>query len=344
MFGKLAHKMAVFVRWISIWITRIVRFITHDIWLLNETDFSRWKRRLVRDAKTVILMLNTFSDQKIGYQITALAYRSMLAVVPGIAIGLYLTDGIGLRDRFAEILYANLGEEKLIHDLLGAADTIANTAESGLFGFISMVTFVWIVISLMLTVRQVFNNVWKVKKEENLFKTMGIILGITILAPFVVMIFFSGSVLYSHVLDILFPGDFVVYTHLKSFMAWLVFALVSVLVIYVMYKYIPGTHVHSRHAMKAALLSGIAFTVVQYLYLETQVMVAKQSAVYGVLAAIPLFMIWLNLGWTIVLYGAELSYAFQNVDKHRTTIEMLDEMNAEAVRARKERFQNSMNL
>ena len=55
-------------------------------------------------------------------------------------------------------------------------------------------------------------------------------------------------------------------------------------------------------------------------------------------------MIWLNLGWTIVLYGAELSYAFQNVDKHSTTVEMLDEMNAEAVRARKERFQNSMSL
>jgi len=60
---------------------------------------------------------------------------------------------------------------------------------------------------------------------------------------------------------------------------------------------------------------------VQFLYLETQVMVAKQSAVYGVLAAIPLFMIWLNLGWSIILYGAELSYAFQNVDKHALSLD-----------------------
>ena len=43
-------------------------------------------------------------------------------------------------------------------------------------------------------------------------------------------------------------------------------------------------------------------------------MVAKQNAIYGVLAALPLFMVWLNLGWTIVLYGAELSYSFQNVN------------------------------
>ena len=66
MFKRLGHKVAVFFRWVSIWITRIVRFLTHDIWLLNEEDFTRWKGRLVRDLKTVVLMLNTFSDQKIS--------------------------------------------------------------------------------------------------------------------------------------------------------------------------------------------------------------------------------------------------------------------------------------
>ena len=64
-----------------------------------------------------------------------------------------------------------------------------------------------------------------------------------------------------------------------------------------------------------ALIAGIGFTAVQYLYLETQVMVAKQSAIYGFLAALPLFMIWLNLGWTIILYGAELSYSFQHANQ-----------------------------
>ena len=82
----------------------------------------------------------------------------------------------------------------------------------------------------------------------------------------------------------------------------------------------------------------------QYLYLETQVMVAKQSAVYGVVAAIPLFMIWLNLGWTIILYGAELSYAFQNVDKRKQTVEELEKMNKEAVRTRRKRIKKNLNL
>ena len=344
MFKRLGHKVEVFIRWISIWITRILRFLTHDLWLINEQDFSRWKARLVRDAKTVVLMINTFSAQKISYQVTALAYRSMMAVVPAIAIGLYLTDGLGMRDEFARIIQNNLGDAKIVGTLINAADNIVTTAQSGLFGFISMASFVWIVISLMITVRQVFNNVWKVDREPSFFRMMGIVLGITILAPFVVIIFFSGSVVYSHVLDLLFPQKLFFSDHLKSFVSWLMFTGIVVLILDTMYKYIPGIRVHQKHALKAALISGIVFAGVQYLYLETQVMVAKQSAVYGVLAAIPLFMIWLNLGWTIILYGAELSYAFQNVDQHRITIEKLDQLNAEAIRERKERLTNPITL
>lgn len=344
MFRMLIHKIAVIIRWITIWVSRILRFLTHDVWFLKESDFSRWKARGVRDLKTMVLMVNTFSDQKIGYQITALAYKSMLSVVPAIAIGFYLTDGLGLREKFAQILQDNLGEQDITQALLGAADNIVKTAESGLFGFISMASFVWIVLSLMITVRQVFNNVWKVERENSFFKMIGVIIGITILAPFVVIIFFSGSVVYSHVLDLIFPSKLLFFQSLKSLMSWVLFAGISVLVMSVMYKYIPGTRVVYRHALKAALISGIVFTGVQYLYLETQMMVAKQSAVYGVLAAIPLFMIWLNLGWTIILYGAELSFAFQNVDRHQMSIETIDQLNNEAVRTRKERFQKNLSL
>lgn len=340
---KFFHKIKVLARWASIWTTRIVKFLGHDIWFLKEEDFTRWKGRLVRDLKTVILMYNTFIDQKIGYQITALAYRSMLSVVPAIAIGFFLTDGIGLRDKFAEVLYANLSsDQQIIDSLLQAADNIVVTAESGLFGFLSMGSFIWIVLSLMMTVRRVFNNVWKVTKEQSFLKMAGVIIGITILSPFVVILFFTGSVVYSNILDLLFPSQFFLSGVLKSFLSWVLFAALSILVMTLMFKYIPGTKVQFKHAFKGALVSGLVFTAVQYLYLETQVMVAKQSAIYGVLAALPLFMVWLNLGWTIMLYGAELSYAFQNVDKHRVSSEDIDKMNEDALRARRERIQNTM--
>ena len=344
MFKKLLHKINVIIRWASIWIYRITRFLTHDIFYLKEEDFSRWKGRLVKDAKIVLLMLNTFTSQKIGYQVTALAYRSMMSVVPAIAIAFYLTSGVGLRDTFKDLLLTNLGDTRFTQNLMNAADNIVEVAQSGLFGFISMASFLWIVLSLMITVRQVFNNVWKVDKERNFIKMIGVIIGITIMSPFVVIIFFSGSVVYSHILDLLFPSTLFFYDTIKSFMSWLLFAGASVLIMSAMYKFIPGTKVRYRYAIKAALISGLVFTGVQYLYLETQVMVAKVSAVYGVLAALPLFMVWLNLGWTIILYGAELSFSFQNVDKMGITNEQLDKMYEEAIRERKERQKKGLEL
>lgn len=245
----------------------------------------------------------------------------MLAVVPAIAVGLYMTDAIGLKDKFADILYENLGQTQLVETLVSAAEKIASIAESGLFGFISMASFIWILLSLMYTVRQVFNNVWQVEKEKNILKTIGVIIGITILSPFVIILFFTGTVFYSHILDWLLPDEFFLSEHIRGLLSWVSFAGISILMISIMYKYILGTKVRYRYALKAALFSGLAFAAVQFLYLETQVMVAKQSAVYGVLAAIPLFMTWLNLGWSIILYGAELSYAFQNVDKHALSLD-----------------------
>ena len=312
------------LRWISIIITQVVRFITHDIWYLDADDFSRFKRRAITDMKTILLMLRTFSDQKIGFQVTALSYQSMMSIVPFLAIAFYLTGGLGLSARLAEFLFANIDNAALVDNLLNAADHILLTAESGLFGLVSMLSFLWIVIWMMMSVRRVFNNVWKVPREKNFWKMIGVVIAILLLSPFVIVLFFSGSVVYSHILDLIVPKELSFSESLKTFLSWLSFAAIAIFILAAMYKFIPGTKVRYRFALKAAIVSGIFFTGVQYLYLETQVLVAKQSAVYGVLAAIPLFMIWLNLGWTIVLYGAELSYAFQNVGHEKAPLKKKD--------------------
>jgi len=313
-FQKAIHWTQVRIRWVTILAKRLVRFLTHDMWYLKVEDLSAWKARVVRDIKVVWLMLKVFADQKIGFQCTALAYQSMMSVVPFIAIGLYLTNKVGISDQFSAFLHANLSNQKLIGDLLAASDKIIATAESGLFGFISMFSFFWVVIWLMVSVRRVFNNVWKAEEKRNFFHVLGVGLGVVILSPFVIVLFFTGSVVYSSILDFIVPSGLFFSESLKNLLSWALFAGAAILILSAMYKYIPAAHVRYKHALKAAVIAGIGFTAVQYLYLETQVMVAKQNAIYGVLAAIPLFMIWLNLGWTIVLYGAELSYSFQNVN------------------------------
>ncbi len=99
-------------------------------------------------------------------------------------------------------------------------------------------------------------------------------------------------------------------------MAWTLFAAIVALVLSAMYKFVPNAAVRYSAAFRAAVPAAISFTVVQYLYLETQLFVTRLSTVYGAFAAVPLFMVWINIGWFIILIGAQLSYAFQNVDNY----------------------------
>jgi membrane protein len=97
-------------------------------------------------------------------------------------------------------------------------------------------------------------------------------------------------------------------------MFWLAFYGIAVLALSVMYKFIPHAKVRYGAALKAALIVGVAFVAIQYLYMGTQLMVTRLGAVYGALAFIPLFLIWLNLCWQVILFGAELTRGYTLVD------------------------------
>jgi membrane protein len=175
--------------------------------------------------------------------------------------------------------------------------------------------FAYIVIWMMLNVERVFNNVWRVKKSRNIFKRLSYVLAMILISPFVVMVFFAGSFVYSHALEYI-GIDLETFSTVKTISAWLLFSATAVFTFSAMYKFIPNAVVKYGSALRAAIPAGVAFAIVQYMYLETQVLVTRLSAVYGAFAAVPLFMVWINIGWFIILIGAELSYAFQNVDSY----------------------------
>lgn len=133
------------------------------------------------------------------------------------------------------------------------------------------------------------------------------------------MVFFAGSFVYSNALEYL-GLDMEALSAFKTLLTWVLFAAVAILTFSAMYKFIPNAKVDYSNALRAAVLSGAAFTVVQYLYLETQVFVTRLNAIYGAFAAVPLFMVWINMGWFIILIGAELSYAFQHVDNYNIEV------------------------
>lgn len=295
---------------------RLKNFFRNDIWTMELEELSKAKARFIKYVKVMLITIKTFANEKIGFQAVALSFFSTMSVVPFIAIMFAITGGLGLSDKLKELLYAYFNNsQQTIDTVLGFADNIINTAQSSAMGLVSAMMFAFIVIWMMLNVERVFNNVWRVRKSRNIFKRLSFILALVILSPFVVMVFFAGSFVYSNALEYL-GLDIAGLTAFKTMLTWLLFAVVASLVFSAMYKFIPNAHVRYGSAFRASVPAALAFTLVQYLYLETQVFVTRLSAIFGAFAAVPLFMVWINIGWFIILIGAELAYAFQNVDSY----------------------------
>lgn len=295
---------------------RLKRFISDDIWTMELENLSKARARFVKYLKVMMITIKTFSSEKIGFQAVALSFFSTMSVVPFIAIVFAITGGFGLADKLKEFLYDYFNNsQQIIDTVLGFAQNIIDTAQSSLMGLVSAFLFLWIVIWMMMNVERVFNNVWRVQKSRNLLRRLSVILAMLAVSPFIVLVFFGGSFIYSHALSYL-GLDVESFSAFKTILTWTLFGVVATFTFSAMYKYIPNAPVDYGSALRAAVYSGVAFTLMQYLYLETQVFVTRLNGIYGAFAAVPLFMIWINIGWFIILIGAELSYAFQHVDSY----------------------------
>lgn len=299
---------------------KITDFLKEEIWDIDLGELSRAKARFLKYLKVLIITIKTFSAEKIGFQAVALSFFSTMSVVPFIAVAVAVTDGFGLSGRLRDMLYRNFeNSQQTIDSVLNWADNIIQTAQSSLMGLVSALLFVWIVIWMMISVERVFNNVWKVHKSRTLIKRVPFYIAVLFISPFIVMVFFAGSFVYSDALEYL-GLDMEALSAFKTLLTWILFSCIATLTFSAMYKFIPNARVAYSNGFRAAVLSGAAFTAVQYLYLETQVFVTRLNAIYGAFAAVPLFMVWINIGWFIILIGAELSYAFQNVDSYNVDV------------------------
>lgn len=295
------------------------KLFTNELWTINLDGLSSARKRVVKFIKLTRIVFTEFSENRMGFQCVALSYFGALAVVPFAAFLFAIGDGIGMSDKISALLHMLIpANPDFIDTILDKATNIISTAQSGGVGVISALMFIWTVIWLMFQVERVFNNVWKLRKiPRKIYKRFGFYIGMLILSPFVVAIFGLGIALYSN-----FTSIIGIHIHMREvsviakILGWVVFYAFTVLIVSVMYKYIPATEVRYRNAFWASLITSFVFVLFQYLYLQTQVFVTRLNGVYGALAAIPLFLIWMNYSWQIIIYGEQLSYGLQNIDTY----------------------------
>jgi|GEM_PF-4665971 len=217
-------------------------FVSHDIWAINRENLTSWKSRLVRDFQVIITTMRSFKERGIGFQSVALSYFCTMAFVPLVAACIGLTNAFGLENQLHEIVNNFLGgeQQEVIDFVINAAEVILEEASSGIFGIISALMFIWLVIWMMNRVEVVFNNVWKVEeKTRKFYHSYGVDIIILFLIPFVILIFGAGGIVYTDVLDLVFK-DFPV-SEIKTFFGLIMLALISIA------YFLCHVQVHTEH-------------------------------------------------------------------------------------------------
>lgn len=294
---------------------------TDRIWSIDTdkvAQVSKGYARLVTFVKLIRITVNTFAERRMGFQCVALSYFVALALIPLLAIIFAVTGGMGLETYLDAVLLAVATDvdSDLLMLIKEKAGNIIDIAKSGGVGVIAALTFLWTILWMMFQVERVFNNVWGIRKiPRKIYKRFGFYFLVLILIPFIVVIFGVGLAYYTNFTK--FVGlDLSDLRFLPKMLGYIGLYVVTTFTLSAMYKFIPATEVKYKYALRAALVGALVFVVFQYLYLETQVFVARLNTVYGVLAAIPLFLIWLNFSWQIIIYGAQLTYSFQNISNY----------------------------
>lgn len=278
----------------------------------RKRKFIKWGKR---QLKIVAFTLDNYSKLGLNWQAVALSFFSTMAVVPFIALMFSITDGFGLSNILNELIHKYFSDQEIVNLFLGFADNILATTEKNIYGVISFGVFLWLVVWLLLCVERSFNTIWFVETSRIWWKRALSYILILFLSPFMVIIFLGMALVISDGVKNMWMIE-VPFFNMRDIIQWLIFYIVAALLFACMFKFIPNAHVKFRNAFKAALVASAAFTIVQCLYIETQIFVSRMNAVYGVFAAIPLFMVWVNLGWFIIIIGAQISYSIQNLGQY----------------------------
>lgn len=294
-------------------VRQIVKFLTHDMWHLTNEDIKGGYRFFVNIVKALYLSLRFFFVDRIMEKASALTYYTLLAIVPVLAVVLAIANGFHLTDLIQRAIVDMMsGHEETVTFLFSFANSYLDHTKTGLVMGIGVVLLLWVIINLIGNIETVFNFIWQQNKSRSAVRKITDYLAIIVMVPLFLAIssgidIFSQTVIKSGIAD-----EHLSQTLIRS-IHWTRYLLIYI-AFTIVYIIIPNTKVKFINAFIAALLAGSVFMGFEWLYINGQIWVSKYNAIYGSFAALPLLLLFIQMSWVIVLYGAELSFAAQNIN------------------------------
>ena len=282
------------------------RYVSTDVWTDNS---GRWSVRLV---KTLNLSVRSFLNADLQSQACAMTYRTLLALVPALALLFAIGRGFNMQSFLQEeLMHIFPAQRTAVNAMLSFVASYLNQSAEGVFVGVGIVFLLWTLISLLMNVEDTFNLVWGVKEGRSVWRKLTDYTAMLIILP-VLMICSGGiSLMVSSTLQSLFHWQFMT-PLISAFMeagswvlTWLFFTIA--------YVAIPNTRVKFLNAVPAGAIAAAGFLILQWVFVSGQMYVSRYNAIYGSFSFLPLLLIWLQLVWVITLAGAVICYSSQNI-------------------------------
>ncbi|MDD4358110.1 MAG: YihY/virulence factor BrkB family protein, partial [Smithellaceae bacterium] len=289
------------------------------VWRIRRKRLSPVKSFFLNLLRVVILSLRGFDEDKCQLRASALTFYSLISIVPILAMAFGVAKGFGFEKILEKQLREKLaGHEDILANVIQFSHSLLENTQGGLMAGVGVIMLFWAVLKVLGHIEESFNDIWGVKKHRPLGRKFADYLSLMLICP-VILILSSGVTVFVSTQVAMIMEKFTILGSFRSTVFFLVelfpYTLMWGLFTF-LFVFMPNTRVRFSSALLAGIITGTIFQVVQWFYITFQIGVVKYNAIYGSFAALPLFLVWLQLSWLIVLYGAELAFAHQNVDTY----------------------------
>ncbi|HEY7165007.1 MAG TPA: YihY/virulence factor BrkB family protein [Candidatus Binatia bacterium] len=297
-------------------VSATVQFLNTDIWRLQAHKLPPRRLFWITQLRILLLAVRRFNLNRCELRASALTYYSLLSMVPVFALAFAIAKGFGVEKILGDQLMSKMqGQEEVAERIIGFAQSLLENTKGGAIAGVGIVLLFWTIIKVLGNIEKSFNDIWGVKTPRTFGRQLADYLSVMMICPVLLITASSVTVLLSTQLSSMverlsFLGYFA--DVLIWFLKILPYAVIWVVFTFI-YVFMPNTKVQLKSALWGGVLAGTIYQLVQWAYITFQIGVSKYGAIYGSFAALPLFLVWLQLSWLIVLLGAEISFAHQNV-------------------------------
>lgn len=299
----------------SVMIKKMRKFLKQDIWRIRAREARGLRGKCVRLLRIFLLSFSQFSSDMCSLRASALTFFSLLSIVPVLAMSFGIAKGFGLDKLLREKLFeAMQGQQEVLSRIMTFAETMLDNTKGGVVAGVGVALLVWSVIQVLGNIESSFNDIWGIKKQRSLGRKFTDYLSLMLIVPVLYIVatsatVFAASQVTAITQKIAFLGT--VAPLMMMGLKILSFLVFGGLLTY-LYIAMPNGKIHFKSALLGGIVAGVLYQMVQWVYIRFQVGVSSAGAIYGSFAALPLFLIWLQMSWRIVLYGAELAFSHQN--------------------------------